>query len=550
MDEYFLPTLGMLHNLVIVIPSNRKLNTLAYISGMGYFLYKVYVTYGAVKQDLVVVAFLSWGWFILSNILLNSKLRTLYSILLKWEKLMKETKKILQIFPHGVIITNNSNSENKKWFSNQEFDRNICHIREKLDELNQVEVSFKASKPGRQSVSVTSGLRNFLINQENKVKFEKKMIEIDATVTQEIDSSGSSLNMSVSDKPFKRSYHVKSLKVDWEGFNSFLHVFIDTTNIIKLEEAKNNIKCQQIMFTSASHEFRTPLNAIVNSYQFIGDMFEDVVGVFQKPSSSKKDYKFIVETATRTRKFIKMGKNSSILLLALVEDILDLSKMEAGTFKVNCCDFKIGELIDEVHDIFSMQCEQKMIRLCIDVDPCLEVMPLWSDKSRIKQVLLNLMSNSVKFTFEGSITLSVSVQSDSFVEFWVEDTGIGIKQEDLSKLFILFGMIADSENLNSNGTGIGLTVCQKYLNKLGGSIQLESRFGEGTRVKFWIPIDKNKPLSRSNRFDKVDSLVKRHNISHLNLSQEGMDNLNWSIASENVMVTAPFSKMLKFKKFS
>jgi signal transduction histidine kinase len=72
----------------------------------------------------------------------------------------------------------------------------------------------------------------------------------------------------------ERSFHVKSLEIEWEGKSSFMHVFIETTNIVKLEEAKTNIKCQKIMFASASHEFRTPLNAIMNSFNFIGDNFK------------------------------------------------------------------------------------------------------------------------------------------------------------------------------------------------------------------------------------------------------------------------------------
>ena len=159
-------------------------------------------------------------------------------------------------------------------------------------------------------------------------------------------------------------FHVKSLQVDWEGFSSFLHVFIDTTNILKLEEAKNNIKYQKIMFASASHEFRTPLNAIMNSYTFIDGIFDKILQTLDGCEALKKT---IGTHSRQIKKFIKMGNNSSILLLALIDDILDLSKMEAGTFAINNTDFSISELIDEVHDIFNIQCEQKGLLMDLDI---------------------------------------------------------------------------------------------------------------------------------------------------------------------------------------
>lgn len=127
-----------------------------------------------------------------------------------------------------------------------------------------------------------------------------------------------------------------------------MHVFIDTTDIIKLQEANNNIKLQRIMFASSSHEFRTPLNAIINSYDFIAENYREVE--IHLPESQELDAHRLEIT-----KFLKIGKNSSTLLLALVEDILDLSKIEAGTFKVNLAPFNIVDLLKEVHMLFSNQ---------------------------------------------------------------------------------------------------------------------------------------------------------------------------------------------------
>ena len=186
-----------------------------------------------------------------------------------------------------------------------------------------------------------------------------------------------------------------------------------------------------------------------------------------------------------------MGKNSSILLLALIEDILDLSKMEAGTFRINNAEFQTPDLIEGIHDIFNVQCQQKKIKLHFDVPDGLEQQTIYSDESRIKQILLNLMSNAVKFTFSGSITISMSIEIKKNMKVLVirvKDTGLGIKEKDKSKLFHLFGMISETKEINPNGSGIGLTICRKYVEKLGGEISLESEFGEGTSVTFWVPV--------------------------------------------------------------
>ena len=138
----------------------------------------------------------------------------------------------------------------------------------------------------------------------------------------------------------------------------------------------------------------------------------------------------ITENTEKMRKFIKMGLNSSVLLLSLIEDILDLSKIDSGTFKANISEFNVNKFIDEIYDIFSFQCNQKKLNLNIFIDGSMDNFELKSDRGRIKQVLLNLLSNSLKFTFDGSIAIGLtklSINGKSFAEFSVRDTGIGIK---------------------------------------------------------------------------------------------------------------------------
>ena len=189
------------------------------------------------------------------------------------------------------------------------------------------------------------------------------------------------------------------------------------------------------MFTSLSHDMRTPLNAITNSLQLIGFTIEEM-----KRKTSK--FKDIDETLKplypRFERYIKIGDISSCLLLNLVEDILDLAKINAKMFKLNINPFKLGILLDEINHIFRFQWVERNLDFRIICNPALFEYSFVSDDKRIKQVLINLASNSIKFTERGVISISVSQfdsNGDHFLKFKVRDTGIGISKNDIPKLF-------------------------------------------------------------------------------------------------------------------
>mmetsp|Transcript_623 Transcript_623/g.530 ORF Transcript_623/g.530 Transcript_623/m.530 type:complete len:216 (-) Transcript_623:53-700(-) len=169
--------------------------------------------------------------------------------------------------------------------------------------------------------------------------------------------------------------------------------------------------------------------------------------------------------------------------------------------------------------------------LIVEVDEVLKNINIESDRGRIKQILLNLLSNSLKFTFQGSITLSATVKETldgQNLQFGVVDTGVGIKDEDQNKLFTLFGMAKSDRGLNPNGCGIGLTVCKRYLAKLGGDIKLTSKYQQGTSTKFTIPLPREMNL-RNNKFmrgpsrDRADSI---HNHDESSIQNDFGDNLS------------------------
>jgi signal transduction histidine kinase len=226
----------------------------------------------------------------------------------------------------------------------------------------------------------------------------------------------------------------------------------------------------------------------------------------------------IMDYSKEINKFVKMGTTSSNHLLALIEDILDLSKIESGIFSINMSEFVVKPMVEEVVQMFEYQCKQKRIELIWEFDERLNFVVVSSDRGRIKQVLINLVANSYKFTQAGSISIQVRLidfYNKKFIQFVVKDTGIGIKKEDHSKLFTLFGKLFQKDDINLNGWGIGLTVSKKCIEALNGFINLKSKYSEGTTVQFMIPfieVNQSELLrtlkSESDRIDELEIIME------------------------------------------
>ena len=195
-------------------------------------------------------------------------------------------------------------------------------------------------------------------------------------------------------------------------------------------------------------------------------------------------------------KFFKICKISTTSLMSLVEDILDLAKIEAGTFSLNKQLFEFKSLVQDIQYVFEFQCIQKGIYFNIDIENRLLDEIFYSDMGRIKQVLNNLISNACKFTLRGGITLHISLNTEfeaelfervRYLKFTVSDTGVGVDEKEIPKLFKLFGMIDQHRNkLNSKGTGLGLAISKKLVESLGGAISLKSKLNIGTDITFTI----------------------------------------------------------------
>eukprot|EP00344_Euplotes_crassus_P007798 CAMPEP_0197017936 /NCGR_PEP_ID=MMETSP1380-20130617/79820_1 /TAXON_ID=5936 /ORGANISM="Euplotes crassus, Strain CT5" /LENGTH=215 /DNA_ID=CAMNT_0042445093 /DNA_START=1 /DNA_END=648 /DNA_ORIENTATION=+ len=200
------------------------------------------------------------------------------------------------------------------------------------------------------------GLDRFLRNQQHLASKKLSLASHNLYIR-----CGDQMNLGVFESQeldeYSRICSVETLKVDWESEPSYLHVFIDNTNVIQLQEAKNNIKCQNIMFASASHEFRTPLNAIINSFKIIENSYQGILqeigGLAHQLEGMSSE--LLELHSEQIQKFSSIGKHSSSLMLSLVDDILDLSKMEVGTFQINKALFSVPDMLSLTAEIVQPQ---------------------------------------------------------------------------------------------------------------------------------------------------------------------------------------------------
>ncbi|CAI2383955.1 unnamed protein product [Moneuplotes crassus] len=493
-SEWHIAGACIAHILLILVPHQWKSSCLVFCILQLYFVYSIWAKFSFTDSDIIGNMVFSCLWFTLSSFMLMIKSRTMYAEIIKNKKLIREMKKVLQILPLGVVIWPSQASG--KWFTNHEFNKKFAKIRQDLDELDDIDVSFVDNSDAAKAYKdIPSNLASLLRAQQQALDNKDAMSDTDATI-QCSKLSANMLNNGDDAESEQRTCNVKTLMVEWEGATSYMHVFIDNTGVIKLEEAKNNIKCQKIMFASASHEFRNPLNSITNSIDIVFDAFKVINEVAQPYFATLSDetQEFVTMNTEMLTKFVKIGKSSSFLLLTLIEDMLNLSKMEAGTFTISKEHFKVERILTDVYDIFSMQCQRKALALDLHISEAARQREIYSDEMRLKQVILNLVSNSLKFTFGGAITISCRLLEYDGVcvaEFSVRDTGVGISREQQKKLFKLFSMITETNSLNPNGTGIGLTVSKKYVEAMGGQISLESAEGQGTLVTFTIRADED-----------------------------------------------------------
>nr|MCR5624475.1 response regulator [Lachnospiraceae bacterium] len=224
-------------------------------------------------------------------------------------------------------------------------------------------------------------------------------------------------------------------------------------------------KAKSSFLAQMSHEIRTPINAVLGMNEMI---------IRETDDDEIRDYADNIRSSGRT-------------LLALINSILDFSKIEDGKMKLVPVKYSIASMINDLVNSISERAKAKGLEFDIQID---ETLPstLYGDDVRIRQIIMNLLTNAVKYTEEGQVTLTMCSQErddDNFVLFVsVRDTGIGIREEDREKLFESFARLDETRNRNIEGTGLGMSVVTKLLDMMGSSLKLESEYGRGSTFSF------------------------------------------------------------------
>jgi signal transduction histidine kinase len=262
----------------------------------------------------------------------------------------------------------------------------------------------------------------------------------------------------------------KNIEAELEKHRNNLEELVEVRTT-ELEKEKIKAQSADLMksafLATMSHELRTPMNSIIGFTSILLNGYPGPLNEEQK-------------------KQLSMVKTSGQHLLGLINDVLDISKIEAGKLIVTLSPFNYLATLKNTIDFLLPQASKK--ELIINSEISETTITLNSDERRVEQVLLNFLSNAIKFSNNGSIQVKVDIVDD-FLVTQVIDQGIGIDKKGLNKLFMPFIQIDGGLNRSHEGTGLGLAICKNLIEKLGGSIQVQSKKGKGSNFTFKLPIE-------------------------------------------------------------
>ena len=253
---------------------------------------------------------------------------------------------------------------------------------------------------------------------------------------------------------------------------------------IAMEEAEHANKAKSTFLANMSHEIRTPMNAILGYTQ-----------ILERASDLPMHHHRSVES---------IGQSGDHLL-GLINDVLDISKIEAGREEFNASDFDLQVLVTGLGSMFEMRCREKNLKWKSHENIVTDYVT--GDESKLRQVLINLLGNAVKFTQEGEVTLSVESVEDEQVRFEVRDTGPGIPKEQQAAIFEPFHQ--EKEGIRYGGTGLGLAISLRYVELMGGVVDIGSESGNGAHFFFTLPLPAAQALAAE------DSTVDWSAVLHL-----------------------------------
>ncbi|MBP5495338.1 MAG: response regulator [Lachnospiraceae bacterium] len=278
---------------------------------------------------------------------------------------------------------------------------------------------------------------------------------------------------------------------------------------IEKKDAEKSNAAKSEFLANMSHEIRTPINAVLGMNEMI--LRESLEARDMLPEEREEIIKIFSDICNYSGNIESAGNN----LLSIINDILDFSKIEAGKMEITESNYKLSSVLNDVSNMISFKAKSKGIEYIVDVD---ETLPdgLYGDEIRVRQIITNLLNNAVKYTQKGSICLNVNERKGEDGKVTnlivkVKDTGIGIKKEDISKLFKKFERVDMQNNSTVEGTGLGLAITGSLLEMMGGEISVESEYGKGSEFTVSIPqkIVSEEPIGNfREKFEKSISELK------------------------------------------